>query len=145
LAESYPGFTFRVIGKGNFFNTVPIPKNLIWLDTFLKPSELILELNESRCALMPTRLDAQGVMMCEIASFGMPIISSNLAIVNEVLDGYSGFRVIDNNDPLPSFQKIVNNLAGLVNVMHNPGILKSRFHHFNTLSQEIDFINQTIL
>jgi hypothetical protein len=68
-----------------------------------------------------------------------------LAIVNEVLDGYSGFRVIDNNDPLPSFQKIVNNLAGLVNVMHNPGILKSRFHHFNTLSQEIDFINQTIL
>ena len=33
---------------------------------------------------MPTRLDAQGVMMCEMATFGIPVLTSDIDICQEL-------------------------------------------------------------
>ena len=33
---------------------------------------------------MPTRADAQGVMACEMATFGIPLITSNIDVCKEV-------------------------------------------------------------
>lgn len=54
-------------------------------------------LNSYKYALMPTRLDAQGVMMCEMAVYGIPTIVSDIAVCHEMLDSYPNVLFIDNN------------------------------------------------
>ena len=44
---------------------------------------------------MPTRRDAQGVMSCELATYGIPIITSDLSICHEILDDYRDARFAD--------------------------------------------------
>lgn len=98
LAENNPEFKFLVVGKGKYFDYVKKADNLVWLDKTLKHAEIIDVLNSARCALMPTRLDAQGVMMCEMATFGIPVISSNIDICCEISSILDNFIMIDHND-----------------------------------------------
>lgn len=88
LAEAHPRLRFDVYGRGEFFRHYPPPPNLRWFDRFLQPEEMPALLQRYRAALMPTRLDAQGVMMCELASFDMPVITSDLPICREMLAGF---------------------------------------------------------
>lgn len=62
IAEHNPQFKFCIIGKGEFYKYNYKPNNIIWVDKNLSHEEIIKYLNKSRCALMPTRADAQGVM-----------------------------------------------------------------------------------
>lgn len=88
LARQHPQLRFHVYGRGQYFVHHPPPANLQWFDKFLKPEEMITLLPRYRAALMPTRLDAQGVMMCELASFDMPLLTSDLPICREMLDAF---------------------------------------------------------
>ncbi|MPN53611.1 hypothetical protein SDC9_201275 [bioreactor metagenome] len=45
---------------------------------------------------MPTRTDSQGVMACEIATFGMPLITSNIDVCEEIFCGFKNVFFIDN-------------------------------------------------
>ena len=54
-------------------------------------------LNKSRCALMPTRTDAQGVMACEMATFGIPLVTTDLPVCHEVFDTFVNVQYIANN------------------------------------------------
>ena len=51
---------------------------------------------------MHTRTDAQGVMMCEMATFGMPLITSDISVCHEVFDGFNGVGFISNINYLTS-------------------------------------------
>lgn len=95
-ALSNPGLKYLVVGKGDFFKYVPKPHNITWLDTTFSHEEIVSALNRSRCALMPTRVDAQGLMMCEIASFGIPLITSDIPVCHEVLAGFPNVRFVQN-------------------------------------------------
>jgi hypothetical protein len=46
---------------------------------------------------MPTKLDAQGVMMCEMAYYGIPILVSDLPVCREMLNDFDNVKFIDNN------------------------------------------------
>ncbi len=98
LALKHPDFTFHVYGQGQFFERFPAPSNLQVFKTRFKQTELPPLLNQYRCALLPTRLDAQGVLMCEIASLGMPIMVSDLSICKEMVGEFSNVGFFNNDN-----------------------------------------------
>ena len=66
------------------------------MQKFVNHDEIIELLNQSKCALMPTRTDAQGLMMCEMATFGIPVITSDIPVCHEVFDDFENVELIDN-------------------------------------------------
>lgn len=102
LATKYPNKKFLLIGKGAFFRHVNKANNITWLNKDVPHKEIPHILNSAKCALMPTRTDAQGVMMCEMATFGMPLITSDISVCHEVFDGFNGVGFISNINYLTS-------------------------------------------
>lgn len=100
LAKQNPKMSFLVIGKGSFFEYNEKADNLYWIDKQLTHNEIINYLNGAKCALMPTRADAQGVMMCEMATFGIPLITSNLDVCYEALRDFRNVFFMDNNETI---------------------------------------------
>ena len=97
LAKNNPQNSFLIIGKGDFFKHYKKSENITWMNCTLKQQEMIRWMNKSRCALMPTRTDAQGVMMCEMEAFGMPVITSDILVCHEVFDGFKNVAFINND------------------------------------------------
>lgn len=95
LAQNNPNYTFHIYGRGNYFKYNTQPSNIKVINIFFKQSEIPELLNHYRCALMPTRFDAQGVMACEIASYGMPLITTNIDICTEMLGSFSNVMFLD--------------------------------------------------
>ncbi|EMR06575.1 Glycosyl transferases group 1 [Bhargavaea cecembensis DSE10] len=99
LALNNPDYKFCVIGKGKFFEHNSKPDNLTLIKKNLSHSEIINYLNRSRSALIPTRVDSQGVMACEFATFGIPVITSDISICREVFLGFENVSFINNDNP----------------------------------------------
>lgn len=96
LANRNPNFSFHIFGRGSYFEHNKIPDNVQVFDTFIEQKDIPKLLNKYRAAVMPTRLDAQGVMMCEMASYGIPIIVSDLPVCQEMLHEFSNAIFIKN-------------------------------------------------
>lgn len=99
LAEENPFKSFHLYGRGDFFKYLKKPENLFVFDDFVPQSEIPAMLDRYRFALMPTRYDAQGVMMCEMATYGIPMITSGIDICQEMLKGYENVSFL----PLSEF------------------------------------------
>lgn len=98
LANSNPNSSFHIYGKGEYFQYNIQPSNVKVFDQFIEQKDIPALLNHYRAAIMPTRLDAQGVMMCEMASYGIPIIVSDLPVCREMLSEFSNCIFIDNSE-----------------------------------------------
>ena len=98
LAQNTPKARFLLIGKGQFFRYNIKAPNLEWENRTLSHEEIAEVLQKSKYALMPTRTDAQGVMTCEMAAFGIPVITSDIPVCHEVFDGFTNTYYIDNDD-----------------------------------------------
>lgn len=96
LAERNPNFSFLLVGKGNFFKYKKKPENITWVDRYLTHEEMLSCIDQARCALMLTRRDTQGVMSCELVTYGIPLITSNLPICKEIFGRISNVAYIDN-------------------------------------------------
>ncbi|WP_251492273.1 glycosyltransferase [Otoolea muris] len=101
LAGLNPQKKFLLIGRGKYFTYNRKADNLEWINDVLAHTEILQYLDKSRYALMPTRTDAQGVMACEIATTGMPLITSDIEVCHEVFDGFGNVRFIDNHHIKP--------------------------------------------
>lgn len=136
LAHNSPKSKFLVIGKGDYFKYNEKAKNIEWRDTTLSHEEIISVLQDSKFALMPTRTDAQGLMMCEMAAFGIPIITSNIPVCHEVFDGFQNVYFLDNNDKKYSLDifKDVNSFCNK----------DTRFYIENTVKRELEVIENLI-
>lgn len=97
LAERYGNYRFLLIGKGKFFLHHALPANLTWIDRGLDHEEMRAYLDSSRCALMLTRQDTHGVMACELVSYGLPLISSDIAVCREVFEGMENVILVPND------------------------------------------------
>ena len=97
LAENNPDFSFHIYGKGDYFKHNTLPSNVEVFDTFIEQKNIPSLLDQYRAAIMPTRLDAQGVMMCEMASYGIPTIVSDLPVCREMLSEFSNCTFIKNS------------------------------------------------
>ena len=103
IAAAYPGYKFLLIGKGHYFEHNERPQNVDWKSEHCNHKQIIEYLNQSRCALMPTRTDAQGVMACEMATFGIPLITSDITVCHEVFEGFANVAYISNENPVDEF------------------------------------------
>ncbi len=98
IAEKNSKYRFCIVGKGRFYLFYDKPDNVDWIAENLKHEDIIKLLNSSYCALMPTRQDTQGVMACEMATYGMPLITSDIDICHEIFEGFENVRFIDNDE-----------------------------------------------
>ncbi len=138
IALSNPDYEFHLYGKGDYFKHNKQPKNLLIKGDFINPTDFKNLLDEYQLAIMPSRHDSQGVMACEMAYFGIPLIASNTPAAQEFLSKNENVRLIDNTDPqvdIKSFLAKNNNDNQLI---HSKLSLK------NTIYKEIDFIKSNI-
>ena len=98
LAAANPDLKFLLIGRGKYFDYADRAANLEFRNQTMTHGEIISCLNRSRCALMPTRHDTQGVMSCETATFGMPLITSDIPVTREVFASFPNVGFIKNED-----------------------------------------------
>ena len=139
LARNNPKNKFLVIGKGDFYNHNVKPDNLTWEDRTLNHQEILDVLNKARCALMPTRTDAQGLMMCEMATFCMPIITSDLPVCHEALDTFQNVAMIDNEQINTELEQILHELESRMPYKKN-----TRYFNSNTSAHEVEIIRSII-
>lgn len=136
LAYANPGMKFLVVGTGAFFEHYEKAPNVIWMNQTMNHREILQYMQKSRCALMPTRTDAQGLMMCEMASTGMPLITSDIPVCHEVFDDFANVRFICNQstdvDLKPLLDDFQNNL---------PYCKNDKYFNAKTSQKEIDLLN----
>lgn len=137
LAKNNPDLKFLLVGKGSFFEHYQKAENLTLLKEHLSPREMLPYLDMSRCALMPTRTDAQGLMMCEMASYGMPVISSDIPVCREVFNNFPNISLIDNEEV---HYNIKNDLLRL-EVNYSPS-RSEVFHSSNTVDKEVHLLKE---
>ncbi len=97
LAKLNPNKTFHIYGKGRYFYYNQCPENVKVFDRFIEQKDIADLLNCYRCAVMPTRFDSQGVMMCEMATFGIPLITTNFSVCLEMLNEFDNVKFFDLN------------------------------------------------
>lgn len=133
LAFANRDLKFLVVGKGEFFSHYEKAPNITWMNQTMNHQEIIQYMQKSRCALMPTRTDAQGLMMCEMAAFGIPVITSDIPICHEVFDDFENAFFIDNNNTNFDLKKFVSKKIETKK--------DCRFFLSNTAKKEIAIIN----
>lgn len=132
LAKNTPDKKFLLIGKGDFFNHNLKAPNLTWNNMTLNHEQIIDLLQSSRFALMPTRTDAQGLMMCEMAAFGIPVITSDIEVCHEVFNDFQNVYFIDNEDKDLNLENFTNDKS--VSLKH------TKYYMQNTIDHEIELL-----
>jgi L-malate glycosyltransferase len=92
----FKDLNFTIAGKGLFFDKLTKPlqgfENVTLLNRFLTQTEISAYHKTHGILLCPTRMDAQGVSMCEGMMSGLvPVTSNNTAIPEFVTNDESGF------------------------------------------------------
>ncbi len=136
LAQNSPSCKFLIIGKGKYFEHNRIASNIEWKNTTMSHEEIIEILQKARYALMPTRTDAQGLMMCEMAAFGIPVVTSDIPVCHEVFDGFHNVSFINNKDKKLSLD-IYKNKKSIC-------LKDERYYSSNTVKNEIEIIRNLL-
>lgn len=135
IAKANPQYQFLLVGKGDFFNHYEKSTNIIQIERYLTPKEIIDLLNLSKCALMPTKNDTQGILACEMATFGIPLITSDIDVCKLIFDGFPNVAFISNTYRNLELKDIVSTLA--------PSICKTeKYFAKNTIDKEIELIKK---
>lgn len=138
LANENPSLSFCVVGEGDYFEHNEKAVNIEWVNRSLKHAEIPAFLNLSKCALMPTRLDAQGVMMCEMATYGIPVITSDIDICQEVSTIFENMLMI-NNEKTVDLNMVLDKTKGIGIVEKNKTLFSE-----NTVGKEVSIIKELI-
>ena len=139
LAKSNPKSKFLVVGKGKFFDHREKAPNLTWENRTLNHWEIIETLQTARCALMPTKTDSQGLMTCEMATFCMPVITSDIPVCHQVLSSFENVALISNQNTNIDLNSICEKLErGL------PFRKNEMFFDENTCAREVEVIQSLL-
>lgn len=134
LALNHPDLSFTIYGQGSYFiNRKPL-NNLKIINHFIPQAEIPGLLSNFKAALMPTRHDTQGVMACEMATFGIPLITSDIKVCKEIFAEMPNVYFI-NNDTIPDLNKILNKIASETTTPN-----KVKFNHQLTTHKEIGLL-----
>lgn len=139
IAKAYPEYNFLLIGKGKYFEHNEKPKNIVWKSEHCNHEQIIGYLNQSRCALMPTRTDAQGVMACEMATFGIPLLTSDIEVCHEVFDGFNNVAYISNENPIDDFANKYNECCKHQNIE-----CSRKYYSKETMSKEVKLFTEIL-
>lgn len=134
VAKSNPEYSFHIYGKGDYFKYHEIPSNVSVFYEFIRNEDIPALLNKYRVALLPTRWDSQGVMMCEIATFGMPIVVSDIPICHNMLNEFHNVYYLNNDNPAFDAKKFLESIDPEAKTN------KQKFNLENTVQKEIAFV-----
>ena len=137
LAKKRSERKFLIIGKGNFFKYHQMPPNMVWINHTLDHEEMLSYLNQSRCGLMLTRSDTQGVMACEMASTGMPLISSDIEVCWEILSVFPNVALVANEVDKIDLDNICNKLEARL-----PYQKCKEYYAENTIRKEMELFRK---
>lgn len=98
-ARQNPQYSFHIYGEGQVLNYLAPPPNVVHFDGFLENDAIPALLNRYRAGLMPSRYDTQGVMMCEMAFTGMPVVASDIPAHRETLREFPRSIFLNNESP----------------------------------------------
>lgn len=135
LAIKYPEYTFLIVGRGKFYKIHKIPSNVIWVDKVLKHDEMMKYINQSCCGLMLTREDTQGVMTCELSEYGIPVITSDIDVCQEICGDLNNVSRIPNQIEEVDLKKTYEELLKKV-----PFKKQGKFSYSNTVKKEEQII-----
>jgi hypothetical protein len=93
-----------IYGNGLYPEKNVIPENVTFKKGFIIQSDIPDLLNTYDFAILPTRLDAQGVFACELATYGIPLIVNDIPIMREMLSEFQNVLFLDDS----SFSKPFN-------------------------------------
>ena len=85
---------------------------------------------------MPTRVDSQGVMSCEMATFGIPLITSDLPVFYEIFHGFENVQYIDNKDAV--------DLSSILVDIKATGTKNKKYFLEKTIQEEIKIFNDIL-
>lgn len=131
-ALANPMLNFLVVGKGVYFQHQDLPTNIHVVAKILSQTEIPHYLDQAKCALLPTRLDSQGVLACEIASYGMPLITSDIEVCQEVFRNFPNVAVISNNSDGHDLAMVYAGVTNRVTVQVN-----EQYYPDQTVGQEV--------
>lgn len=97
LAQKYPQYSFLIIGRGKYYEIHKVPENVTWVNRFLSHEEIMGYINQSKCGLLLTREDTQGVMTCELSVYGIPVITSDIEVCREICGDLKNVQLVENN------------------------------------------------
>ncbi len=137
IAKKNPQYKFCIIGKGEFFKHYKCPLNVTYVEKELTHYEMKEYMDSSAYALLPTREDTQGLMACEFATYGMPLITSDIEVCKEVFDTCENVAFISNDNP--NIEKAIHSL----NRKKNQNKWKKYFAK-NTINKEIIFLKELV-
>lgn len=132
LAKNNPQYKFLLVGKGTFFEHYEKAANIEWRNEVVSHEVMARLLNCSRCALMPTRTDAQGVSACEMATFGIPLITSDIPVCREVFESFGNVAFIKNEEDRIDLKIILEDLEKDL-----PYVRNEKYFSKNTVQQEV--------
>lgn len=139
LAKENPKYKFLVIGKGKFYEYIEKPDNIEFINTILNHEEMLEYLDESKCALLPTKQDTQGVMTCEVATYGIPTITSNIEVCREIFNDFDNVELINNNLKEVNLDKTLNDLLKQKNNIKN-----TKYFAKNTIKKEVELLKECV-
>ncbi len=129
---------FHVYGTGRYFEHHPPPPNLTVIQRFIDQREIPELLDRYRVAAMPTRLDSQGVMACEMATYGIPLLTSDLDVPRQMLEGFANVRFV------ASPAEAAHALLHLPPRLAARDPLRDRFDGRRLAAQEVEFSKRLI-
>lgn len=130
-AIANPNYSYHIYGKGKYFLYNEMPSNITLFDRHIKSEDIPDLLDFYPCAIMPTRCDAQGVMVCEMATFGMKVITTDIAVNHEMFNCFENVKLLTEKE---FSKKLELNIP--CDFLEN----KNRFSFENTLKKELQLI-----
>lgn len=118
----------------NFFKNKSKPDNITWIDEYLNHEDILNCVNHARCALMLTRRDTQGVMSCELVTYGIPLITSDLPVCREIFEKIPSVAFMNNEIENENFSQIY------VNILKEYRTKIDTFGYGNTVEREENII-----
>ncbi|HZJ69117.1 MAG TPA: glycosyltransferase [Candidatus Eisenbacteria bacterium] len=136
-ANKYPQYSFLVIGKGKWFDYNTKPDNITFINSVLDHERLITYVDQASYALMPTRRDSQGVLTCELLTYGIPVITSDLPVCREICDGFNNYILISNDINKVDLTKAIQYLEQF---KYAEGIKIEKYFAENTARKEVGLL-----
>lgn len=135
LALKNPEFRFLIIGRGTIFNYIKKPENVVWVNKFLPHNRLLSFIDVSSCALMLTRRDTQGVMSCELVTYGIPLITSDIPVCHEIFDNIKNVSFISNDVDTVRLKDAYNS-----SLLETNNHKVEKYNYINTVKKEVEII-----
>lgn len=134
IARSNSSMSFLVIGKGSYYKYNNKPSNITWIDGQMNHQEMLSYIDSAKYALMPTRRDSQGLMTCELASYGIKVFTSDLAVCHEMFDDFENVTLLSEDEML-KYEFTKEAYVEYTNI-------NNKFYSNNTMKNEVALIKK---